>query len=116
MIFSRTVGELAMRIPEQWRDYPCQDYFSSRLAVEGFWDEHAQLWLIEPAENLAEENEAEFLQVGRPGVDDIGFGYRKAQRGIWAFYRKGRDDFQFLAPTIQQFLLAWQGERSGDSR
>jgi hypothetical protein len=99
-----------MRIPEQWRDYPCQDYFSSRLATEGFWDEHAELWLIEPAERLAEVEEAEFLQVGRPGVDDVGFGYRKTQRGFWALYRNGHRGFVFLAESVQQFLANWQGE------
>jgi len=99
-----------MRIPEQWRDYPCQDYFSSRLAAEGHWDEHAQLWLIEPAERLEEEDEIEFLQVGRAGVDGVAFGYRKGDRGFWAFYRNGHPDFQFLAPTIQQFLRNWQAE------
>ena len=99
-----------MRVPERWQDYPCQDYFSSRLADEGFWDEHAGLWLIEPAERLAEDDEAEFLQVGQPGVNDIVFGYRKTQRGFWAFHRNGHRDFEFLAPTVHQFLANWQGE------
>ena len=38
-----------MNVPEQWSCYPCEDYFSSPLADDGFFDESAQLWLIEPA-------------------------------------------------------------------
>lgn len=53
-------------VPKQWREYPCEDYFSSPLAVGGYWSESGQLWLIEPAERVEEDTEAEFLQVGRP--------------------------------------------------
>jgi hypothetical protein len=96
-----------MNIPDRWRDYPCEDYFFSPLAVDGFWDEPSQLWLIEPAERVVEERETEFLQVGRPGFDSIGFGYRKDIPGFWAFHRMVDRDFQFLASTIQDFLEGW---------
>ena len=100
-----------MDVPERWRDYPCLDYFSSPLAVTGSWSEPDQLWLIEPAERVEEEGEAEFLQVGRPGVDSIGFGYGKGLPGFWAYHRMIDRDFQLLAPTVQQFLDDWHGGR-----
>jgi hypothetical protein len=94
-----------MDVPERWRGYPCEDYFSSPLAAEGYWDEPGQLWLIEPAERVEEDN-AGFLQVGRPGVDGIGLGYRIGQRGIWAYYPMERE-YRYLAPTVLQFLEGW---------
>jgi hypothetical protein len=96
-----------MEIPKQWRDYPCEDYFSSPLATNGYWDERGILWLIEPCERVDEEVPVEFLQVGRPGVDSIGFGYRKGQPGFWAMHRMEGRRFQQLAPTIQAFLDGW---------
>ena len=100
-----------MNVPEQWRDYPCEDYFASSLAIEGFWDEAAQLWLIEPMMHLEEDDGAEFLQVGRPGVDDIGFGYREGRPGFWAFHRLCEPRFQYLASSITEFLNAWLANR-----
>ncbi len=50
---------------------------------------------------------AEFLRVGRPGVDSIGFGYRKEQPGFWAFHPMVDRDFQYLAASIQEFLAGW---------
>src|SRR5581483_8667885 len=75
----------AMDLPARWRDYPCADYFSSPFAETGLWDRGAEFWVIEPAQKVEEEAEIEFLQVGRPGVDSIGFGYRKGQPGFWAY-------------------------------
>jgi hypothetical protein len=96
-----------MEVPERWRDYRCDDYFSSPLATHGYWHEPGQLWLIEPCKRVEEESEAEFLQVGRPGVDSIGFGYRKGQLGFWALHRMEGGRFQYLAPTVLQFLDGW---------
>jgi hypothetical protein len=96
-----------MEVPDCWRDYPCQDYFSSPLAVDGLWDESSQLWLIESAEGVKEEAASKFLQVGRPGVDSIGLGYRKGHPGFWALHRIVEQEFQYLASTIQEFLEGW---------
>ncbi len=96
-----------MEVPERWRCYPCEDYFSSPLATSGYWDEPGQLWLIEPCERVEEAVDAEFLQVGRPGLDSIGFGYRKGHAGFWAFHRMVDREFQHLAPTVQEFLADW---------
>jgi hypothetical protein len=100
-----------MGVPERWSGYPCLDYFSSPLAITGYWDETVLHWVIEPAERIEEESEAEFLQVGRPGVDGIGYGYRKGRPGFWAFHRMIDRDFEFLAPTIHQFLDGWNAGR-----
>jgi hypothetical protein len=96
-----------MEMPEQFRGYPCGEYFSSPLAGEGYWDEPGQVWLIEPSGRAEEDAEAEFLQVGRPGVDSIGFGYRKGQPGFWAFHRMEGGRFQYLAPSVHLFLEGW---------
>ena len=95
-----------MEIPERWKAYPCEDYFSSPLALHGYWDEPGQIWYIEPAERVEEDSEAAFLQVGRPGVDSIGFGYRIGRPGFWAYHRMERE-FQYLAPTVEQFVDGW---------
>jgi hypothetical protein len=95
-----------MGVPERWKAYLCEDYFSSLLAWDGYWDEAGQIWYIEPAERVEEDTEAKFLQVGRPGVDSIGFGYGKGHHGFWAYHRMERE-FQYLAPTIQHFLDGW---------
>jgi hypothetical protein len=96
-----------MEVPQRWRDYPSEDYFSSPLASNGYWDESGQLWLIEPYERIEEDPSAGFLQVGRPGVDGIGFGYRKGQPGFWALHPREGGEFQYLAPSVQAFLDGW---------
>jgi hypothetical protein len=96
-----------MDVPDVWRGYFCNDYFSSSLASDGFWDEPSKLWLIDPCERVEEEPEAEFLQVGRAGVDSIGFGYRKGQTGFWALHRMEGRKFQYLAASVQEFLDGW---------
>jgi hypothetical protein len=95
-----------MDVPEHWGPYSCADYYSSQLAAHGYWDEPGQLWTIEPAERVEEDAEAEFLQVGRPGCDNIGFGYRRGQPGLWAYHRMERR-FQYLAPSVQLLLDGW---------
>jgi hypothetical protein len=96
-----------MDVPERWRNYPCEDYFSSSLATDGYWDDSGQLWLIEPSERVEEEAEAEFLQVGRPGVDSTGVGYRRGKPGSRALRRIEGYEFQHLAPSVQEFLAGW---------
>ena len=91
--FARAFGgwrHSRMDVPERWRGHPCGEYFSSQLAIEGFWDEPGQLWLIEPAERAQEEPEVEFLQVGRPGFDSIGARIPQSEhQGFWGFSSHG---------------------------
>ena len=73
-----------MEIPKRFTDYRCSDYFSSDRFTRGVWSEVEQLWLVVPADEVAENAGREFLMVGRPGVDGIEFGYRRGLDGLWA--------------------------------
>ncbi len=100
-----------MDIPTHLSKYDCRDYFASELATDGCWSEDEQLWMIVPfteAEEIADfdGHPLNFLQVGRPGVDGIAFGYRLGEPGFWAYYPIERD-FQLVAPTVQDFLKGW---------
>ena len=95
-----------MEIPDQFKKYDCADYFISELSDQGFWDEAGQVWLIEPASRVEELCDSRFLQVGRPGVDGIGFGYRKDVPGFWA-YHPIESEYQLLATTLAEFLKGW---------
>src|SRR5262245_18371095 len=97
-------------VPNRWREYSCEDYFVSALAKQGYWHEPGQVWIIEAGERIEGEPETDFLQVGRPGVDRIGFGYRKHQPGLWAFHRM-ESRFQYLAASLQEFLEGWLAGR-----
>ena len=70
----------SMDVPQEWRSYNCDDYFLSPLSEGGWWDEPAQCWYIEPADRVLEDARRDFLIIGRPGVDGIQWGYRKASR------------------------------------
>lgn len=86
--------------------YRCADYLSSAWARTGFWDEDAQLWLIEPLSRIDELDQVGFLQVGRAGVDGIGFGYRFGHDAFWAYHPTGQR-FQLLAPSLEEFVKGW---------
>lgn len=87
--------------------YPCADYIHSGFAAKGLWDEDSQVWVIEPLQRAEELPAIEFLQVGRPGVDGIAFGYRSREDGFWAYYpMEGR--FALLAPTVADFASGWK--------
>jgi hypothetical protein len=98
-----------MDIPEAWRLYDCKDYFQSSLAAQGWWDEEAQYWFIEPSERLHEDGTREFLIIGGPGVDGIKWGYRRGHPGIWAHYPI-EDEFVLLADSASDLQ---EGCRSG---
>jgi hypothetical protein len=100
-----------MNVPEQLKSYPCDDSYQSPLAEQGYWEESGQLWLIEPVERVEEDANVQFLQVGRPGVDKTGFGYRKGRPGFWAYHRMVEERFQYLAPSLALFLEGWLSGR-----
>src|SRR5438477_2699176 len=95
-----------METPAHLKKYPCADYFASDLPHEGLWDEASQLWLIVPVSQVEELGDAEFPQVGRPGVDGIAFGYRNGKPGLWA-YHPIDSRFHLLAATLEEFLKGW---------
>jgi hypothetical protein len=55
-------------------------------------------------------NPIRFLQIGRPGVDGIGFGYRKGQSGIWAYYPL-ENEFIMICSTLDEFIYKWQANQ-----
>jgi len=95
-------------IPERFSDYSCADYFDSDTFTRGVWHEPSQLWVIVPADKVAERRELEFLVVGRPGCDGIEFGYRKGLDGLWVYYPIGRE-FRLLAPNVAELVVGWFG-------
>jgi hypothetical protein len=86
--------------------YLCNGFAASRWATDGLWDESAQVLLLEPLSSATEFASLGFLQVGRPGVDGIGFGFRALQEGFWA-YHPNEQRFQLLAPTVEAFVAGW---------
>jgi hypothetical protein len=100
------------QVPEQFRDYPCEDYFASGFERQGFYSPTEQYALVEKVESLEERKyeedgvSAEFLSIGGPGVDGILWGYRKNMPGIWAWFPiDGK--FRYLAKTVEALLRGW---------
>lgn len=97
------------RQPERWRQFHCDDYFSSAYCEDGHWDEWGQYWCISPFDQVVEHEASAFLDVGGAGVDGIRFGYRRGYSGIWAYPVDG--EFVFLADTVDAFLRQWLSGR-----
>lgn len=95
-----------MKVPALFRGYACDDYFGSSRLVQGVWSESEQLWLIVPAEEVAEDAEQSFLVIGRPGVDGIAFGYRRGIAGVWAYYPQ-EARFEHVAADVQALVDGW---------
>jgi hypothetical protein len=89
-----------------WASYRCDDYLSSQWSRDGLYDAAAQIWLIESIDGTSLHPDAQFLQVGRPGVDGVGFGYRLGEEGFWAYY-PAELQFKHLANTIDEFVVGW---------
>jgi hypothetical protein len=87
--------------------YRCSDYLGSRYAKTGHWDESGQFWLIVPIAEVEEHSDIAFLQVGRPGVDGIGFGYRAGLDGLWAYYPI-LGEFELKAATVGDLVEGWE--------
>lgn len=74
----------------------------------GVWHGESHVWLIEPVERYTIIDDQSFLQVGRPGVDGIGFGYRAGMVGFWAYYPQ-ESRFELLASSVSDFVRGWLG-------
>ena len=95
-----------MEIPAQWHGYDCDDYFCSALAENGYWDELGEYWYIWPAAQVHEDATNQFLIVGSAGVDGINWGYRKGEKGLWAWYPI-LGEWRWLAQTVDSLLQGW---------
>ena len=102
-----TSGKKIMTVPVHLRGYPCDDYFASEFANQGYWDEPSQLMLIVPASEVKVLSEVSFLVIGRPGIDGIEFGYRAGHTGLWAYYPIDQA-FVLLAPTVANLVAAFE--------
>lgn len=99
-----------MKIPEQFTDYDCRDYFDSDKFTHGHYDQHAHCWTFHAAADVREHPEVRFLAIGGPGCDGIEWGYRKGQSGLWAFYPI-EHRFELLAPTLAELFDGWYSQR-----
>lgn len=95
-----------MNVPERYARFACGDYFGSKYAKEGYWDDANQIELIVRSDATDDASVQDFLSIGRPGVDGILFGYRAGESGLWAYYPI-EQEFTFLAPTIETLLEGW---------
>jgi hypothetical protein len=95
-----------MIVPEQWRAFDCSDYFSSALAVHGYYDEEGEYWYIWPSHRVFEDTEKQFLVIGSAGVDGIDWGYRRSEPGLWAWCPI-EGEFRWLAPTAEALMQGW---------
>lgn len=93
-------------MPARWCDYHCADYFDSKLAENGYWDEPGQYWYIVSADRVYEDTERQLLVIGGPGVDGIDWGYRLRHTGLWAWYPIDAE-FAAIAATAQALLQGW---------
>lgn len=93
-------------IPPRFSRYACGDYFGSPRLVHGVWCATSLVWLILPFERVEERADIAFLVVGRPGVDGIEFGYRKDDKGLWAFHPLDTR-FQYLAADAGALVSGW---------
>jgi hypothetical protein len=99
-----------MVVPDRWLAYECSDYFSSPLAQTGWFDVDGQYWYVEPVERLVEDAELHFLVIGGPGVDGIRWGYRRGERGVWAFFPI-EAEFRLLAPSVADLVEGYGSGR-----
>jgi hypothetical protein len=76
------------------------------MAETGHWDEPGQCWYFWPADRVVEDTALQFLIVGSPYVDGIDWGYRKGQRGLWAYYPIDAE-FVLLAATFEELVERW---------
>ncbi len=95
-----------MTVPPNLSQYPCADYFNSSWVDAGLWEEESQNMLILPFSDIVEHLKTGFLEVGRPGVDGILFGYRANLPGVWAYYPIDQE-FELKANSIAELVSGW---------
>ncbi len=97
-------------VPEDYRDYPCEDYFAGGWSVRGHFDEPSQLWVVTPLAESYLDRTIEFFAIGHSGCGGINSGYRKGQPGLWAFYPIERE-FKFMAATVAELAEGYSAGR-----
>ena len=109
-------------------EYPCEDYFRDGWAERGFeeWLEFPDhclhiTRLIERAAGVEEESPGEgyrppepLLRVGGPGIDGVGWVYRRGDPGLWTFtpMELRTECLTPAAATVSELMRRWT---NGDS-
>jgi hypothetical protein len=93
-------------IPNEYREYSCDEYFAKGWSTRGHFDDVSRLWVIAPLPEAYLDRTVEFFAIGRSGCGGIDFGYRKGQPGLWAYYPIDRD-FKYMAATIPELVDGW---------
>lgn len=93
--------------PDHLHGYSCVDYFSDGWAENGFYDDAAHYWVVEPLRDLSSEHRDGFFAVGGPGVDSVRFCYRYGHNGVWAYYPLTRE-FVRVANNLNQLVEKWR--------
>ena len=70
-----------MNTPEQYRKYPCADYFAEGWFERGYFDKRSQTLLHH-------------------------FGYRVGHLGLWAHYPITRE-FKFMTDSVAELVEGW---------
>lgn len=95
-----------MRIPDQYVEYECEEYFRNGWAEKGHFSKDSETWIVCPLTEAYEDAAISFFAVGRSGWGGIDFGYRKGMSGLWAYYPID-DDFELKAPTIEELVKGY---------
>jgi hypothetical protein len=86
--------------------FGCEDYLSSKWGRDGLYDESAEVQIIYNSADAIAHDDIGFLEIGRPGVDGLSFGYRKGERGLWVHYPY-ENRFERLAYSVAEFVGRW---------
>ena len=84
--------------------YQADDYFGTPFR-EGVYDDLSQWWMIYKENNVYEHDD--FLVIGSPGVDQVEWGYRKGEKGIW-MYEPVKQELRFLSRSLIELVEGWQ--------
>jgi hypothetical protein len=93
-------------VPEQYRDYPCEDYFAEGWSTRGHFDETSQTSVVARLSEAYIDSVIGFFAVGRSGCGGIDFGYRKGHSGLWAYYPIDRE-FKYMAASTAELVHEW---------
>ena len=96
-------------IPAKFREFHCAEYFGAFQFSLGVFLPEAQLQIIYPSSDLRVIEVSRFLAIGSAGADGIEFGYRTAEKGLWAFCPQ-EERFEFVANSLIELV---QGYRAG---
>lgn len=95
-----------LKVPEEYRDYECIEYFAGGWAKRGHFNEESQTLVIAPLAEAYEDRGIGFFAVGRSGCGGIDFGYRKGHAGLWAFYPIDLE-FRLMAASVAELVEGW---------